>query len=162
MENLMNHIQLKYKSRRLFRASAIFGALFAAIVLSGCIENYGRIKRNPEITQAFQSYEVEPDYKYYYYGLPSYPYAIIGIDPAYHVNSRVWREIDPETEQFRKMVFRVWDADHHSSITGASILSPTGEKVGLWYSSIWFVAVRFEENNRIAVMPDTPFIRGSR
>ena len=157
----MNYIELKYKCRRLFRIIAVLGVLFAATMLSGCIENYGRIKRSPELTEAFQSNKLEPDYKYYYYGLPSYPYAIIGIDPAYQLSSNIWREIDSDTEQFRKMVYRVWEDDYHSSISGASILSPTGEKVGIWYSSIWFVAVRFEENNRIEVMPDTPFIRGS-
>ena len=157
----MNHIQLKYNCRRLFRIGAILGALFAADLLNGCLDTYGRIKRSPEITQAFQSYKVEPDYKYYYYGPANYPYAIIGIDPAYHLSSNVWREIDPETESFEKMVYRVWGGDYHSTISGASILSPTGEKVGTWYSSIWFVAIRFEENNRIAVMPDTPFVRGS-
>lgn len=158
----MKHTQIKYKCRRLFRASAVLGALIAATMLSGCLENYGRIKRSPELTQAFQSYKVEPGYKYYYYGQSNYPYAIIGIDPAYHLSSKVWREIDPETEQFRKMVYSVWGGDYYSSITGARILSPSGEKVGIWYSSIWFVAIRFEENNRIAVMPDTPFIRGHR
>jgi len=158
----MNHTHLKYKFRRLFRAGAVLGALFAATMVSGCLENYGRIKRSPELTQAFQSYTVEPGYKYYYYGQSNHPYAIIGIDPAYHISSKVWREIEPGTEQFEKMVYSVWGGDYHSSITGASILSPSGEKVGIWYSSIWFVAIRFEENNRIAVMPDTPFIRGSR
>lgn len=157
----MNHIQLKYNCRRLFRISAVLGALFAATMLNGCLENYGRIQRNPELTQAFQSYKVEPDYKYYYYGQTNYPYAIIGIDPAYQLTSKVWREIDPETEQFKNMVYWVWGGDYYSPISGANILSPTGEKVGIWYSSIWFVAIRFEENNRIAVMPDTPFIRGS-
>ena len=158
----MNHTQIKYKCRRLFRASAVLGALIAATMLSGCLENYGRIKRSPELTQAFQSYKVEPGYKYYYYGQSNYPYAIIGIDPAYNISSKVWREIDPGTEQFEKMVYRVWGGDYYSSISGANILSPSGEKVGVWYSSIWFVAIRFEENNRIAVMPDTPFIRGIR
>ena len=158
----MNHIQLKHKCRRLFRVTAVLVALFAAAMITGCLESYGRIKRSPELTQAFQSYTVEPDYKYYYYGLTNYPYAIIGIDPAYHISSKVWREIDPATEEFEKMVYSVWGGDYYSSISGADILSPTGKKVGVWYSSIWFVAIRFEENNRIAVMPDTPFIRGIR
>ena len=92
----MNNIQLKHKCSRLFRLTAVLVALFAATMITGCLESYGRIKRSPELTQAFQSYTVEPDYKYYYYGLTNHPYAIIGIDPAYHISSKVWREIDTE------------------------------------------------------------------
>ena len=157
----MNHLQTIISGSRFSRFCYILAMLIVSAMISGCLEKYGRIKRNPEITRAFQSHKVEPDYKYYYYGLTNYPYAIIGIDPAYHISSKVWREIDSGTEQFEKMIDWVWGDDYYSSISGASILSPTGEKVGIWYSSIWFVAIRFEENNRIAVMPDTPFIRGS-
>ena len=157
----MNIIHTIDPDSRLLRLCVAIITLIIATLLNGCIENYGRLKRNPELTRVFQSYKVEPDYKYYYYGRTNSPYAIIGIDPAYHISSKVWREVDPGTEQFNKMVDWVWGDDYYSSISGASILSPTGEKVGIWYSGIWFVAIRFEENNRIAVMPDTPFIRGS-
>ena len=157
----MNHLQTIISGSRFSRFCYILAMLIVSAMVSGCSENYGRIKRNPELSRIFQSYEVEPGYKYYYYGRTNAPYAIIGIDPAYHISSKVWREVDPGTEQFKEMVDWVWGGDYYSLISGASILSPTGEKVGIWYSSIWFVAIRFEENNRIAVMPDTPFIRGS-
>ena len=157
----MNHLQTIISASRFSRFCYILAMLIVSAMVNGCFENYGRLKRNPELTRVFQSYKVEPDYKYYYYGRTNSPYAIIGIDPAYHISSKVWREVDPGSEQFKEMVDRVWGDDYYSSISGASILSPTGKKVGIWYTSIWFVAIRFEDNNRIAVMPDTPFIRGS-
>jgi hypothetical protein len=157
----MNPIYTIHPDSRLLRLCVAIGALSLAALLNGCFENYGRIKRNPELTRAFQSDQVEPGYKYYYYGRTNSPYAIVGIDPAFQLSSKVWREVDPGTEQFKQMIYWVWGGDYYSSISGASILSPSGEKVGIWYSSIWFVAIRFEENKRIAVMPDTPFIRGS-
>jgi len=44
------------------------------------------------------------DYKYYYYGRTNMPYAIVGIDRDYHMQSRVWREVDHDTDQFKKMI----------------------------------------------------------
>lgn len=157
----MNHIQLNFKNRRLLKICAAFGVLVASTVLSGCFENYGRLKHNNEVTRAFQTYQVEPDYKYYYYGRTNMPYAIVGIDRAYHMQSRVWREVDHDTEQFNKMIYWVWDDVFLPFyLSGAYITDPGGKKVGIWYSGIWYAAIRFEENNRIVVMPDTPFLGG--
>ena len=157
----MNHIQTKHKDSRLLRFCVALGVLIVATMVSGCFENYGRLKHNDEVTRAFQTYQVEPDYKYYYYGRTNMPYAIVGIDRAYHMQSRVWREVDHDTEQFKNMIFWVWDDVYVPySLSGAHITDPGGKKVGIWYSGIWYAAIRFEEDNRIVVMPDTPFLGG--
>jgi hypothetical protein len=157
----MNHIQTKHKDSRLWRFYVALGGLIVATMVSGCFENYGRLKHNDEVTRAFQTYQVEPDYKYYYYGRTNMPYAIVGIDRAYHMQSRVWREVDHDTEQFKKMIFWVWDDIYVPFyLSGAHITDPGGKKVGIWYSGIWYAAIRFEEDNRIVVMPDTPFLGG--
>jgi hypothetical protein len=92
------------------------------------------------------------------------PYAIVGLDRAYHMRSRVWREVDRDTEKFEKMVFWLWDdiryAYRRNFTQGAYILDPEGKKVGIWYSGLWWAAIRFEENNRVVVMPETPFLGG--
>lgn len=158
----MNHIQKKFKDRRLLKFCAAFGVLIASTMLSGCFENYGRLRHNNEVTRAFQTYQVEPDYKYYYYGRTNMPYAVIGIDREYQIRSRIWREVDQDTEKFKEMVFWVWDDYryyHQYNFTkGADILNPDGEKIGIWYSGLWWAAIRFEENKRIVVMPETPFM----
>ena len=157
----MNHIQTKYKDSRLLRFCVALGVLIGATMVSGCFENYGRLKHNDEVTRAFQTYQVKPDYKYYYYGRTNMPYAIVGIDSAYHMQSRVWREVDHDTEQFKKMIFWVWDDVYVPFyLSGAHITDSGGKKVGIWYSGIWYAAIRFEEDNRIVVMPDMPFLGG--
>ena len=47
------------------------------------------------------------------------------------------------------------DGDYYFQVT-----DPSGKKVGIWYSGIWYAAVRFEDNNRIVIMPDMPFLGG--
>ena len=131
------------------------------MLIGGCFENYGRLKHSGEVTRAFQAYRVNPEYKYYYYGRTNMPYAIVGLDRAYHMRSRVWREVDHDTEQFQKMIFWTWDdvrVPFH--LSGAHITDPNGKKVGIWYSGIWYAAVRFDKNNRVVIMPDTPFLGG--
>ena len=89
------------------------------------------------------------------------PYAIVGIDRTYHMRSRVWREVDHDSEQFKEMIFWVWDDVFVPfRLSGAHITDHSGKKVGIWYSGIWYAAVRFEENNRIVIMPDLPFLAG--
>jgi len=140
------------------------GLLLVSVLISGCFENYGRLKHNAEVSRAFQTYQVEPDYKYYYYGRTNMPYAIVGIDRTYHMRSRVWREVDQDTEKFRKMIFWTWEDiryAYQSNFTqGAYILDPEGKKVGIWYSGLWWAAIRFEDDRRIVVMPETPFLGG--
>jgi len=160
----MNHVQLRYKDRRLLRFCAALGVLIASTILSGCFENYGRLRHNDEVTRTFQTYQVKPDYKYYYYGRTNMPYAVVGIDREYQMRSRIWREVDQDTEKFKEMVFWVWDDyryyNQRNFTKGADILDPDGKKVGIWYSGLWWAAIRFEENKRIVVMPETPFMGG--
>jgi hypothetical protein len=157
----MNQQQTPIIRHRVSRYTLAVAVILSALLISGCFENYGRLKHTDGVTKAFQTYQVEPDYKYYYYGRTNMPYAIVGIDRTYHMRSRVWREVDHDTEQFRKMIFWVWDdvrVPFH--LSGAHITDPGGKKVGIWYSGIWYAAVRFEENNRIVIMPDMPFLGG--
>jgi hypothetical protein len=160
----MNHLQSEYKIRRRSRFCAALSVLIASAILSGCFANYGRLRHNDETTRAFQTDQVKPDYKYYYYGRTNMPYAVVGIDREYQMRSRIWREVDQDTEQFKEMVFWVWDDyryyNQRNFTKGADILDPDGKKVGIWYSGLWWAAIRFEENKRIVVMPETPFMGG--
>ena len=157
----MVQFQERNTINRLKRYVSVFAIMLLSVLISGCFANYGRLKHNDDVTRAFQSNQVEPDYKYYYYGRTNMPYAIVGIDRAYHMQSRVWREVDHDTQQFKEMIFWVWDDVFVPfRLSGAHITDPGGKKVGIWYSGIWYAAVRFEENNRIVIMPDTPFLGG--
>jgi hypothetical protein len=68
----------------------------------------------------------------------------------------MWREVDHNSERFRRMVYWIWDDIlwGKNYIKGAHILDPQGNKVGLWYSHLWWAAIRFSDDNRIEIMPD--------
>ena len=135
--------------------------LIAALV-SGCLGNYGRLNWDPQVAAQFQAYEAQSDFNYYYYGVGNRTFAVAGISNDYVMKSKMWREVQPDTQDFKDLISRAWENPYYKPYDpqGAHILNPEGERVGNWYSSLRFVTVKFGENNRIVLMPDTPFLGG--
>jgi hypothetical protein len=138
-------------------------ALLAALTLfsgfTGC-DNYGKLQRDQSLTKAFQNNQVEDGYTYYYLGRDNMPYAIAGIDPRYTLKSELWQQVEPKTEQFKKMIYWIW-TDHNYKPYGAYVIGPEGEKVGIFYSSIDRVVINIDKTNKtVSLIPDTPYLRG--
>ena len=133
--------------------------IFVPALTAGCAGTYGSLKRDAEVQQAFESNQVPGDYTYYYYGFDTRPYVIFGIEPKYEMNSKMWREATPDTDDFKEMVRWIWE-DYGYYKFGADILDPLGKKVGVFYSAIPQTSVKFVNDNQIMVMPNTPFLGG--
>jgi len=154
----MNKILKSYNNRRLRYFSPLLIGIFVLVSIAGCAGNYGSLKRDAGVQQAFESNQVPMDYKYYYYG-DSEPYVIFGIEPKYEMNSHMWREVMPDTAEFKEMTRWIWE-DYNYYKFGANILDPQGKKVGVFYSAIRETSVKFVNANQIMVMPNTPFLWG--
>lgn len=141
----------------IFRAPGI--ALIIFLLAAGCSANYGSLKRDVTVLSAFEAGQVPPDYQYYYYGYNNRPYVIFGIEPKYEMSSKMWREVGPDTAEFKEMTPWIWE-DYGYKKFGADILDPTGKKVGIMYTAIRETVVKFGDNNQIVVMPHTPFLWG--
>jgi hypothetical protein len=152
----MSKLQILPKLIRPYSCMVFVILLF---VFLGCSANYGRIRRDPAIQQAFEINQVSADYKYYYYGFKSRPYAIIGIIPKYEAGTKLWFEAQANTEEFKEMVRWIWE-DYGYYKFGAHILDPDGNQIGVYYSSIREVGIKFTGENRIMVIPNTPFLGG--
>ena len=155
----MNKVLKTYNNKRL---RVLFPPMIGIIVLTliaGCAGTYGSLKRDAEVQQAFESNQVPKEYKYYYYGFDTRPYVIFGIEPKYEMNSNMWREATPDTDDFKEMVRWIWE-DYGYYKFGADILDPQGKKVGVFYSAIRETSLKFVNDNQIMVMPNTPFLWG--
>ena len=133
------------------------------MVITGCFSSYGRIKSNEATSQAFKANQLPGNYKYYYYGRSNMPYAIIGLDSQYKLRSRLWLEVDHNTEAFQKMVeWTWWDTYHHPNYPrGKDILDPEGKKIGIWFSSARWAAVKMlDDQGTVMIAPDTPWDLG--
>ena len=132
--------------------------LIALTLMAGCTANFGSLKRDAQVQQAFESNQVPMDYNYYYYA-DSEPYVIFGIEPKYEMDSHMWRDVSPDTDQFKEMTRWIWE-DYGYHKFGADILDPQGVKVGIMYTSIRETIVKFVGNNQIVVIPHTPYLWG--
>jgi hypothetical protein len=136
--------------RRFFTAIILFSMIL--IPLSGCtMSNYGKLKSSPEIKQSFETYQILPNHKYYYRGVKSRPTVIVGINENYELNSKLWVQIDPESEDFRTMIDRVSLQGMGRTVEpwGFRILDPAGNDVGVWYAAFSSAVVDINENRQI-------------
>jgi hypothetical protein len=137
----------------ILRVGLIAISIFIMMAVSGCLQNYGRLNRSPEIKQAFESNQVPSEYEYFFFGNSNWPYAVMGLDPEYKLHSRIWRTVEPDTAEFRHMTRWVW-ADFHYYPYGANILDPQGRKIGIIYTSSWMATVKVDKDTKtVEVMP---------
>ena len=130
--------------------------------LGGCSQNYGRIQWDENVTQAFQNNQIEPDYNFYQYTVGTRVFAIVGLKPELELQSNIWRELSSDTEDFSLATSRIWSnyTQLFEDPRGAIIRNPISEKVGVYFSSIRFVSIKFQPNNRVMIMLDTTPITG--
>ena len=143
-------IKLKMKNTGLFLVFFLISSTLLAF--SGCsLENYGKLKSEPEVTQAFEAYQVLPGHKYYYWGTASRPVAIAGIKENYKLDSKLWLPIEPDSKDFRALIDRVSLQGSGSTTQpwGFHILDKAGNDVGVWYSAIRAAAVEIDDEGRI-------------
>lgn len=143
-------ISMRKYNLKIYTAAIYFCVM---TLVYGCAGNYGHIRRDPSVSEAFVTNQLPTDYRYYYNGVITYPYAIVGIDPQYFVDGKTWRNVDPASEEFKDMTKRVWQ-DYEHDLYGAHILDPDGKGVGIWFSSVRFVSIRFAADNRVVISLD--------
>jgi hypothetical protein len=149
-------------SARLYRIGGLGLGFLAAALIAGCSGDFGRIHWDADVTQAFEKGRVQPDLTYYYYGIGMQTYAIVGLDPKWELNSILWRQLEADTEEFNVVKSRIWynDLTLPDHPRGAIILDPVGDKVGVYFSSLPFVSIKFRPESQVMVMLDTMYIRG--
>ena len=143
-------IRSKIQMGRLLSA-AIMLVLFL-IILGGCkTSNSGRLESNPDITNAFETYQIIPDHSYYRRGSASQPIAMAGIHKDFELNSKLWVEVDPQSKDFRSTIDRIsaLGTEGTTKPWGFKIFDHSGRELGVWYSASRAAAVQVNENNQI-------------
>lgn len=140
---------------------ALLFGLLAFVMVAGCGGSYGRVTFDDNVTNAFKTDRVPSDYKFYYYGLNNRHYAILGLDPKWELQSRIWREIDPQSEKFKEAVKYMWEIERYPpyNVRGSHIFDNQGNKIGVYYSGL-YASVKFGSDNQIQVIPDTVHSEG--
>ena len=113
------------------------------------MENYGRLKTNPDLTDVFKNRRPLPDYNYYYCGRANLPYAVVGIDPGYEFQDRVWKKIETKEDVHKKAAgILAWNDIWPR---GADVLDPSGNRIGIWFSYYHQTTVKVGPENKVWV-----------
>jgi hypothetical protein len=134
-----------------------FGIIIILPVLFGCASNsnYGSLKGSRDITELFENNQILPDHTYYYSGFEAAPYAIIGIQNEYTLQAPGWTEIALTPDELNQKVFRMRTA-WLPPPKGEWILGPNDERLGVWYCSQQWTAVRLEKDHIIFIATPQP------
>ena len=168
---------LKAKSNRKSRTQTPsrfkeYGTDFSNILISlsligllfgfGCAgANYGHIKHSRDVTQAFETYHVYPQHRYYHLYLENNPYAVIALQNSYTISDHQWTEFDPQTDKLEKVVALVKSFPaNYSNAYGSYLNDPSGKQIGYWYSSLQMRTLKVDnESKKVSIYTDTPWLR---
>ena len=144
----------KRKSSARWRGGAAVAVAVSLVLLAvGCAGTFGRLKRNPVVQQAFDSYEVMADYTYYITGSNLPPDAIIGIHRDYTLQTELWKRVEPTREDMIGWVGAMNREGNYVSNfpLGMDILDDEGKKIGIYYSIQDWTTIRLEGKNTVAI-----------
>jgi hypothetical protein len=129
------------------------GALLvlAVAILTGFFSGYGRLTRSHEVTHAFETNHIFPEHRYYIMGIGFASAAIVGIDRNYKLQARFWREVDLSKIEVKDLLERMINRDGYSP-RGFFILDTKGKKIGVYYSSVYWAAIKIEDGNKIVML----------
>lgn len=134
---------------------------------AGCatmlFKNYGSIVPDGGVMEAFDKFQVNPNYDYFYSGSEVYPSAVIGLDKSYTLESDLWKKVDMTPAKLREIVMSMKNkaATVNFAVAphGFAILDDKGKRIGVWYSILEAAtnaSVRMKDST--TVLMDTPDI----
>jgi hypothetical protein len=150
------------KGRTIANIAALFVLIVTYSTLSGCagtLKSSGVITSH-EATAIWHSYEIQPNYNYYYAGPNTRPFYIIGVDDRYKLKSKLWKPVDLTPEMLKDWFnyYRPRVGGYNPLPYGAFINGPDEERIGLWYSVVdWRLTgtAILGENNEVTILLPT-------
>ena len=124
------------KSARSVIVSLIIAVCLTSLACTG-LKNYGRIDPDAATTRAFESFTVNPDFRYYTSGSEATPNAILGLRRDQRLDeATLWREVQMTPERMKQLVAFMQDKTRVSGVLphGFAITDDKGQQIGVWYS----------------------------
>ena len=129
--------------------TALCAIVLVPAVSAGPFDDFAKFKRIPEMRSYIIGTQALPDYNYYYTGRSHLPYAVIGVDKKFDLNSKFWNKIDT-----REMVADKVDGlmpTHPYKLSVSRILDLGGKQIGIWFSYYPSTIVKFGQDSNIIV-----------
>ena len=136
--------------------------LVFVLIYGSAAAEHGRLSRSQEVTRAFETYQVFADHRYYYLNQENDPYAVVALQSSYTINDPTWRELDPNSETFKKVIglvegFRVYSI---FPTYGSYISDHQMNRIGYWYSSLRAVSISVDNVRRkVSINTEKPWLQ---
>jgi hypothetical protein len=124
------------------------------------LKNYGRITPDGNVTNAFEKYQVNPNYNYYISGSDVYPNAIIGLDKALTLEPDLWKQVEITPRKLRELVqymnYKVQELIWNLFLHGFVMLDDNSKQIGVWYSILGAeTSLRMKDDHTVVIItPD--------
>jgi hypothetical protein len=114
----------------------ILSLVFSFCGCAGFLKGSGAVNPDRSATRAFETFQINPNYNYYYSGSDVYPNALIGLDKKYKIEPDLWKKMEPTPRDFKDMISQmqskalsIGQFQH-----GFAIIDDKGRQIGVWYS----------------------------
>jgi hypothetical protein len=146
-------------SKRNVRFCLLLAVCLTAVACTGTFfKNYGRINPSSATTLAFESYQVNADFRYYISGSDLYPNALMGLHRDYRLDPEtLWKEVTMTQARMKEIVEHMITkaAEYRRYQYGFDMSDDKGRPIGVWYSLLTArTFLRMQENGTVRI--DTP------
>jgi hypothetical protein len=122
----------------------LLGVMMALpVIFMACASAPSHFRRNYDVSDTFENYQLLNGYQYYLNGLPHSPTALVSIKKNYRLSSPVWHAVKMDRAKLRDLVSRMLNtpgSEYNTAPNGAYILNDRGQVIGIWYS-VWALPV---------------------
>ena len=125
------------ETRRCGHVCLLLAVCLSVLACTGMFRNYGRFNPSDEVSQAFATFRVNNDFRYYISGPDLNPNALLGLDRAYRLDPRtLWREVQMTPAKMKDIVegMNTKALRQHEFQKGFELLDNNGRPIGVWYS----------------------------
>lgn len=119
--------------------NVMFLAVMAAGLMTACsLSHIGGIQNSREVTEEFERFAAQADYRYWYLNQENHPFGVVGFERNYILDGGpMWHAVASDSETFRKVIGLVQSFPASGSYSsGFAITDPEGRQIGRWYSSL--------------------------
>jgi hypothetical protein len=127
------------QTKRCVRGCLFVAWCLSALACASMSGNYGRFNPSDQVYQAFTTFQVNKDFRYYISGPDLNPNALMGLHRSYHLDPEsLWREVQMTPEKMKEIV-QGMDAKasmQNEYQKGFELVDNNGRPIGVWYSLV--------------------------
>jgi hypothetical protein len=135
--------------------------ILVLVLFCGCATaTTGFLKNSRDVTKAFETFQVFADHRYYYLNQENDPYAVAAVKNPYVIRDNLWTEVDPQSDQFKKVVGLVEGFPvNYSYPSGAYLMDHQGNQIGYWYSSLRMTGITVDNATQtVSIRTEMPWL----